>query len=135
MKIFEETFEDKVNLLKETRFRLLKLHKLLIDIERQVYERKNGQVSSGQFLQLLLNDANFSWLRKFSTLIVEIDEMFDLNDGFTEEMIDKHFSQLEKLLVFESPDNEFNAKYQSLSQSNSEVSEKHCELEKLLMQK
>lgn len=130
-----ENFNNNIQLLKEVRFRLLFLHKLLVDGERQIYEHQNGQLSSGQFLQLLLNEESFSWLRKFSILIVEIDEMLDLNDGFTKEMIEKHFTQLQNLLDFESIDKEFNLKYKNSIQNNCEVEAKHKELKNLLAQK
>ncbi len=125
-----EEFETKVTLLKTTRLQLLQLHKLLVDIERENYENENGRITSGQFLNLLVNDENFSWLRKFSTLIVEIDEMLDLDDGYTEQMIEKQFSQMRNLLDLANADDDFKTKYQNNLQSNSEVAGKHGELKK-----
>jgi len=125
-------FERKKTLLKEARLQLLKLHKLLVDIERENYERANGQITSGQFLNLLLNDKSFSWLRKFSTLIVEIDEMFDLDDGFSESMLDKHLSVMRDLLSMENADDDFKTKYQNILQSDSEVAGRHSEIKSLL---
>lgn len=131
----EKEFKDKVKYLKDARLELLKLHKLLVDLERQTYERRNGQITSGQFLQLLVGNENFSWLRKFSSLIVEIDEMLDLNDGFSEEMIGKQISQIRNLLLFESRDDEFGAKYRNYVENNLEVREKHNELKKFIVKK
>ncbi len=130
-----EVFEKKVASLKEARLKLLKLHKLLVDIERENYERENGQINSGQFLNLLVNDSNFSWLRKFSTLIVEIDEMLDLDNGYAENMIEKQFSQMRNLLNLENADEDFKTKYQNILQSDAEVAGKHGELKNLLMNK
>lgn len=130
-----EKFEQKVTSLKEARLQLLKLHKLLVDIERENYEKENGQITSGQFLNLLVNDSNFSWLRKFSTLIVEIDEMLDLDDGYTEQMIEKQFSQMRNLLNLENAEEDFRTKYQNVLQSNYEVAGKHGELKNLLADK
>ncbi|MCA1625846.1 MAG: hypothetical protein LC778_19015 [Acidobacteria bacterium] len=130
-----KNLNNKIHLLKEARLQLLRLHKLLVDDERQTYEHQNGQVSSGQFLQLLLSHESFSWLRKFSTLIVEIDELLDLNDGFTQEMIEKHFAHLQNLLDFDSVDKEFNLKYKNSILNNLEIEDKHKELKNLLMQK
>lgn len=128
-----EKLENKIKLLKEARFKLLRLHKLLIDIERESFERANGAVSSGQFLQILLNDANFSWLRKFSTFIVGIDETLDLSDGYTEAMIDKLLSGTNELLRFnEEENNEFGRKFGDSIRNNSEVREKYEELKNLL---
>ena len=130
-----EEFETKVTLLKTTRLQLLQLHKLLVDIERENYENENGRITSGKFLNLLVNDENFSWLRKFSTLIVEIDEMLDLDDGYTEQMIEKQFSQMRNLLDLANADDDFKTKYQNNLQSNSEVAGKHGELKKILADK
>jgi hypothetical protein len=128
-------FENKITLLKEARLQLLKLHKLLVDNERETYEKDNGQITSGQFLNLLLNEENFAWLRKFSILIVEIDEMLDLSDGYTESMIEKQFSQMRNLLDLKNADQDFKTKYQMGLQNNSEVAGKHGELKNLLANK
>ena len=55
--------------LKEVRRGLLRLHKALIDAERAVWERETGPVSNGRFLQALIEDPFFAWLRPFSGLI------------------------------------------------------------------
>ena len=135
MKKKTNEFEQKTMPLKAARLQLLKLHKLLVDIERENYEKENGQVTSGQFLNLLVNDLNFSWLRKFSTLIVEIDEMLDLDDGYSEQMIEMQFSQMRNLLNLENADEDFKTKYQNVLQTNSEVAGKHGELKILLAEK
>jgi len=124
--------EEKIVLLKDVRLQLLKLHKLLIDIERENFEKLNGKITSGQFLSLLVDDKNFSWLRNFSTLIVEVDEMLDLDDGFTEARIDKHLFQIGELLNLRNIDKDFNEKYKNLLQTNPEVAGKHSELKKSL---
>lgn len=123
---------EKITLLRESRMQFLRLHKMLIDIEREEYEKSNGRVSSGQFLNLLLGERNFQWLRKFSVLIVEIDEMFDLDDGFTEEMLERHLLQMRDILDLKIPDQEFNDKYRNVLQTNSEIAGKHAELKNLL---
>lgn len=127
-----EMIKSKVSLLKESRLQLLRLHKLLVDAERKKYEDVNGQVSSGHFLNLLVGDPNFEWLRKFSTLIVEIDEMLDLDDGYTENMIDKYISQMRGLLALETSDAEFIKKYENALQTDAEIFAKHNELKKML---
>lgn len=60
--------------LARVRLALLRLHKTLIDSERERFERERGRLSNGQFLQLLIQDDHFAWLRPYSALIVEIDE-------------------------------------------------------------
>jgi hypothetical protein len=61
--------------LTELRQILLTLHKALLDSERTSYEIVHGPIASpGAFLQLLIHDNSFQWLRPITTLIVQIDE-------------------------------------------------------------
>ena len=61
--------------LVEIRQTLLVLHKALLDSERTSYELVHGPIpSSAAFLQLLINDNWFAWLRPITTLVVMIDE-------------------------------------------------------------
>jgi hypothetical protein len=54
---------------------LLQQHKLLLDRQRGKYEAIHGPIGGpGPFLNLVLSDPYFAWLRQISTLIVEIDE-------------------------------------------------------------
>ena len=57
---------------------LLRLHKALLDDERVSYERVHGRIpSNGAFLQLVLGDAWFAWLRPLSQLMVKLDELVE----------------------------------------------------------
>jgi hypothetical protein len=125
-------FEERIKLLKEARLQMLRLHKSLIDIERENFERTRGQITSGQFLNMLLNEKDLEWLRKFSTLIVEIDEMLDLDDGFNDQMIEKQFSQMRSLMNLQSADEDFNERYRNAMQNNVEIAGKHKDLKNLL---
>jgi hypothetical protein len=61
--------------LADLRQTLLTLHKALLDSERTAYEIRHGAIASpAAFLQLLINDPAFQWLRPITTLIVQIDE-------------------------------------------------------------
>lgn len=93
-----KNFDEKKQNLKETRNRFLKLHKILLDNDRLNYEREFGVLSSGKFLEMLLSDERFAWLRKISTLIVRIDESFDLDDGIDNEMLDVFYAECSDLL-------------------------------------
>jgi len=54
---------------------LLRLHKSLLDLERARYERDVAPITStGQYLNLVLDDPAFRWLRALSAFIVMIDE-------------------------------------------------------------
>ena len=55
---------------------LLRLHKALLDDERVSYERVHGRIpSNGAFLQLVIGDAWFAWLRPLSQLMATLDEL------------------------------------------------------------
>lgn len=121
-----------VVLLKRSRNLLLTLHKSLVDFERSIYEGANGPVTSGQFLSLLLDDGDFNWLRKFSTLIVDIDEMFAQKDGFSDEAVNTHIAKLRQLIVMDDIDSDFVAKYQAALQQDVDAAAKQGELKSLL---
>ena len=111
---------------------LLALHKSLIDFERTGYERLHGPMNAGQFLNTLLEDESFAWLRKFSMLIVEIDEMFDLKDGITGEMVSANLTKIRELMNMSEPDEFFRAKYQFALQNSVEAAGSQGQLQALL---
>jgi hypothetical protein len=118
--------------LRGARDLLLKLHKNLVDHERAIWEGINGPASSGQFLGLLLEDPDFKWLRKFSTLIVDIDEMFAQKDGFAPDAVSLHLTKLRELISMEDEDDDFKAKYQSALQQDLDAAARQGDLRLLL---
>lgn len=66
------------NTLKTARQGLLRVHKLLLEVERVELERSRGRLTPNEYLQAVLNDPAFEWLRPASQLIVQIDEALDL---------------------------------------------------------
>jgi hypothetical protein len=61
---------------------LLRWHKSLLDIERAAYERDVARINStGQYLQLVLDDPWFAWLREISQFIVIVDETLAQKDA------------------------------------------------------
>src|SRR2546423_14690064 len=103
---------NKAERLKNARNILLKLHKSMLDLEREMYEGLNGEISPAQFVTLLMEDEDFAWLRKFSILIVEIDEMFASKDGAGDEMIEANLQKVRELAEMTEPDDYFRDKYQ-----------------------
>lgn len=70
-----ETIKQDEARLRAARMPLLKLHKALLEAEKIAYEKQNGRIENpGAFLQLLMSDPWFAWLRPISQLIVLIDE-------------------------------------------------------------
>jgi hypothetical protein len=104
-----------VHRLVDLRLGLLRLHKVLLDMERINYEKVHGQVNSGELLQLVLNHPQFNWLRMISALVVEIDEALDGDEPATLRHCEDLISQARLLLT--SPANEdFKTKYQAALQ-------------------
>ena len=57
---------------------LLRLHKVLLQVERGAYEKLYGRVLGGsELLQLLIQNPWFSWLGQVSGLVVQIDELLE----------------------------------------------------------
>ncbi|HEV2802269.1 MAG TPA: hypothetical protein VGW12_17485, partial [Pyrinomonadaceae bacterium] len=72
--------------LGDARRALLRFHGALLEAERLAYERMRGRLGgSGQFLQLVINDPWFAWLRPVSEVIVRMDELLESEPPATEE--------------------------------------------------
>ena len=121
-------------MLKSARDLLLKLHKSMVDLEREMYEGIYGKQTAGQFLNLLLEDEDFSWLRRFSMLIVEIDEMFDLKVDVTDELVQANIDKVRELVEMSETDDYFKAKYQFSLQRDPNAAGLHSQLKSLLKQ-
>lgn len=118
--------------LKNARNILLKLHKSMLDLEREMYEGIHGKLNSSEFLNLLLEDEDFAWLRQFSMLIVEIDEMLDLKEKATDEMIGTNIQKIRELVEMTEPDEYFRAKYQFALQRDANSAGLQSQLKTLL---
>lgn len=116
-------FGEREARLKKIRDLFLKFHKVLLDSERAAYERENGRVTSGSFLEMLLGDPNFAWLRILSTLIVRIDESFDLDDGLSNDMLDGYFEEIGNLFDDGDEYQEFKEKLKDAFVENDEALE------------
>lgn len=85
--------------LTDLRNGLLKLHKALLDSERVVYERDVARITStGQYLELVLNDPWFAWLHQLSKFIVLVDETLDFDDPPTPSDADRLIAQARELV-------------------------------------
>ncbi len=123
---------NNAELLKNGRDLLLKLHKTLMDHERRIYEEINGPQTATQFLNILLEDPDFSWLRRFSTLIVEVDEMFAQKDGYQSETVEALVTKLKDLVTMKDENEAFRAKYQSALQRDLDAASHQGALKELL---
>ena len=117
----------------EVRLNLLDLHKLLLDRERGIYERSHDAIGSpGEFLSLVLEDAQFAWLRKLSGLIVEMDELLSVRTKSGDDDGEAALQRTRSLLRLHEDGDEFETKYYAAIQDSPDVVIAHCKTERLL---
>ena len=121
--------------LKQLRQGLLRLHKVLLDLERHGYERARGHIdNSYEFLQLVLKDPWFDWLHRLSELIVQIDEALDTREGehpTTDEDASALVARAKGLLSPAETGSEFQKNYFLALQQSPDVVLLHAELMRL----
>ena len=124
------------DVLKELRQGLLRLHKLLLDLERRDFERARGPIgNSYEFLQLVLKDPWFDWLHRLSELIVQIDEALDTRDvenPTTEDDAKALIERAKALLAPSESGSQFQKNYFLALQQSPDVVLLHSEVMRLL---
>jgi hypothetical protein len=132
----ENVSEIRRDELKELRHGLLRLHKMLLDLERRGYERARGRITNSyEFLQLVLKDPWFDWLHRLSELIVQIDEALDNRDPdhpMTEEDAQALLGRAKSLLAPAESGSEFQKNYFLALQQSPDVVLLHAELMRML---
>lgn len=122
--------------LKDLRQGLLRLHKLLLDLERRDFERARGRISNSyEFLQLVLKDPWFDWLHRLSELIVQIDEVLDARDSekpTTEDDAKALIERARTLLAPSEAGSQFQKNYFLALQQSPDVVLLHSEVMRLL---
>ena len=122
--------------LKQLSLALLRLHKILLDAAKTEYEAKNGAISgANQYLQLVIDDAHFAWLRKISSLIALVDEATSVRRPAAEDEAQSLLNEAKTLLNFEDADEDFNNKFQTALQNNSDAVLSHNDALKAAEQK
>jgi len=121
--------------LKEIRNELLRLHKTLMEIERENYEAQEGKVSNMQLLNLLFEHENFIWLRDISMIVAEIDEMFAAKTGIDMEMAETLFFQAHSLFDESERHPDFKSRYQINLDLESKVEVHHHKLQEFFKRK
>jgi hypothetical protein len=108
--------------LTDLRNGLIRLHKTLLDSERDAYEHNVAAItSSGQLLQLLMNDPYFDWLHKVSELIVEIDERLAAKEPAEAADAESFIKETRALLVPLENGDEFERRYDAAMQRDPDV--------------
>ena len=95
------------------------------------FELVSGRFTSGELLQLVINHAQFAWLRQISALVVQMDEMLSGEEPAPKRDVDNLLDQARSLLT--SPaDEAFREKYQAALQREPAAVMAHSEIVKLL---
>ena len=130
----ENELTEKTRLqLTNVRIVLLRLHKTLLDFEREGYERERGKIgNSYAFLQLVMSDPWFAWLRQLSELIVEMDELLAAKEPAPEATAVALIRQASILLTPSESGSEFQKKYFAAMQQSPEVVLAHSEFANVL---
>ncbi len=119
--------------LTQVRMALLRLHKTLLDFERDGYERSHDKIANSYaFLQLVMSDPWFAWLRQLSELIVEMDELLAAKETPKEATAAALVQQANLLLTPSETGSEFQKKYFTAMQQSPEVVLAHSEFAGLL---
>ena len=112
---------------------LLRLHKALLDDERVSYERVHGRIpSNGAFLQLVLGDAWFAWLRPLSQLMATIDELGEKGESPNRPDIATSIASLRTLLIPSEEGEGFGRQYYDALQRGPDVVLAHAAVRALL---
>ena|SRR5688500_18462315 len=116
----------------EVRRALLRLHKALIDSERAAFEARAGATSNGQFLQLLLQDPFFVWLRPFSGLIAAMDEALADAEGLSAEGAEEFLAQVRSLIGPPDANTGGETRYEEVRSRDPDVLFAHIQLARLV---
>lgn len=133
MELPEEALEQARQRLTELRRTLLTLHKALLDSERTSYEIVHGAIpSSAAFLQLLINDNWFAWLRPITSLLVQIDETLAKKAAGSPKEFERLIDDTRALLSPSREANGFWKRYSGAIQRDPGVAILHQQMEKQL---
>ncbi len=111
---------------------LLRLHKALLDDERIIYEMEHGQATSPHALfQLVLNHSQFSWLGKFSSLIVLIDEATSVRRPVPEATSQSLLVEARGLLTMEAGEESFVTQFQNAIHRSTQVKDLYAKALKI----
>jgi len=132
-----QTHVRETNPLRQTlisvRHGLLSLHKALIVAEQLTYERIYGRVdSTGQLLQLVMNDPWFTWLHPLSNMVVRIDELLDGEERLSVDDVALIMAEVRTLIRPSEAGDGYERSYYEALQRAPDVVLAHCEMKKLL---
>jgi hypothetical protein len=115
--------------LRAVRTALIRLHKVLLGFQREMWEREGGRITNSyEFLNVVMHDRSFAWLHQLSELIVQIDEMLDSREEVKESNAVGLIEQTKFLLVPAEFGDDFQTKYFIALQESPDVVLAHSEV-------
>ena len=113
---------------------LLRIHKSLVDLERFRFEQTVGPVGTPlEFLDRLLNDPTFAWLRPLSELIVQIDEAASARTGVDRNHAAALLAQTRHLLTpSDDAAHPFHPRYLQALQDSPDLTAAHADFKRAL---
>ena len=105
----------------------------MLESERDAYEHDIARIpNTGKYLDLVLNDPWFAWLRQLSGLVVMIDEAVAADEKPNTEAADKFVAETRLLLTPAENGEGFAKQYFAILQRDPDVVMAHSEMMKVL---
>jgi hypothetical protein len=133
MSVSESSAEALLPTLKQVRLLLLRLHKALLHLEKDDYEANHGSIQSkGEFLNLVLNDDWFSWLRPMSQFIVQVDDVLHAKEPLPDGQVERLLAEARTLVTPNEAGTTPEKRYYSAIQRDPDIAVMHAEINQLL---
>ncbi|EKQ68570.1 hypothetical protein OsccyDRAFT_3108 [Leptolyngbyaceae cyanobacterium JSC-12] len=130
------SFDFEVQRLRAVRHVLLRLHKALLESERESYEQHYGPIhNNSEFFRLVIGHEWFDWLRPMSQFIVQIDELFDTKEPIDLTQVTDLLSNASLLLRASEEGSLAEQRYYHAIQRNPDIAFMHAEMLNLLKTK
>ncbi|BAZ05429.1 hypothetical protein [Calothrix sp. NIES-3974] len=129
------SIDSTLQLLRDVRRTILRLHKALLDFEKIEYEIVHGKIrNSSEFLQLVIGDEWFNWLHPISQYIVQVDEVLYSKEPIAEAQIHSLLEQARSLLQPNQEGTILEQRYDYAIQREPAIALMHIEISRLLHQ-
>lgn len=133
MSVYQLPLENSIEKLREVRAALLRLHKALLEFERENYEQFFGRIKSkGEYFQLVVNHEWFSWLRPISQFIVQIDEALSAKEPITVGAANELLNQARQLIRPVEDGTTLEKRYYRAIQKEPKIALMHADVSQLL---
>ncbi len=129
----DSSLNFEIQRLRAVRHSFLRLHKALLDAERDTYEMRHGAIAhSGEFFQLVIGHPWFEWLRPMSQFIVQVDELFDQKEAIAPAQVTELLHHAQTLLQASDSGTESQQRYYQAIHRNPDIAFIHAETANLL---